>query len=63
VPAAKSPSDGLLGRHIPQGEMPASLIDIADKSKATHRVPQTSDFIIPRGGRYFFAPPWQPSRK
>jgi Dyp-type peroxidase family len=48
--------DAVLGRHAPQGEMAATSIAIADKGGAVHQLPQASDFIIPKGGGYFFAP-------
>jgi Dyp-type peroxidase family len=48
--------DAVLGRHRPQGEMSETSIAIADKGGTVDRLPQTGDFIIPRGGGYFFAP-------
>jgi Dyp-type peroxidase family len=56
APHADGGRDGVLGRHLPQGETKATAFDIADKGGMKHSVPQTMDFITPRGGGYFFTP-------
>jgi len=56
APHAGGGRDGLLGRHRPQRETVATAMDIVDKAGTVHRVPQTADFITPRGGGYFLAP-------
>ncbi len=48
--------DAVLGRHLPQDDLRATAITIIDPAGAPHRLPQTAEFVVTRGGGYFFAP-------
>jgi Dyp-type peroxidase family len=48
--------DAVLGRHVPQGDQARSNLRVFDKTGGMHSLPQTMDFITPRGGGYFLTP-------
>ncbi|MBR0848362.1 Dyp-type peroxidase [Bradyrhizobium diazoefficiens] len=56
LPHVGSGRDAVLGRHRPQEGAPASSIEIVDGEGKSHRLVQMQDFIVARGGGYFFSP-------